>query len=64
MQVVINFPILQGMANTKHEVVEYSEECTQTSSSSWAKALNGDDVEDKGLKFPYKKVELSLGEFL
>ena len=46
------------MTLTHHEVVEYTEQCTQEI-SSWVEAVN-DLMQKKDLKFTHKIVELSL----
>ena len=43
---IMLFYILQEITLTHREVVEYSEECTQRSLSSWA-AVNEHDVEEQ-----------------
>ena len=43
------FSILQEITLTHHEVVEYSEQCTQEL-SSWAMAVNDHDIVEQGFE--------------
>ena len=46
MQVFI-ISILQEISLTHHEVVEYSEQCTEEPLSSWAEEINDYDIEEE-----------------
>ena len=44
---VVNFYIHQEISLTHHEVVEYSDQCTEEPLSSWAVELNDHDIEEE-----------------